>query len=139
MNLRAWLLLLSLLITAPQAISEVIVNGDLPTPREDEVRKAFSGRLKQWDSGELVVVFILPRDTLATRKFVLEVLGITPSAFEDLYESIRANQQRTQMRMVETDTQMIRSVASTTGAIGYVSTGLLINTGNGYVKIIPIR
>jgi hypothetical protein len=130
-----------LLVCASQisTSSEIITNDVLPAPSKQEVVRAFTGKLKRWDAGDIVVVFVLPRTHAATRQFVYETLGITPSAFEDVVKEAQANQQRVQMRMLETENQMLRNVAFTIGSIGYVNNTLLVNQGSGYVKIINMR
>lgn len=140
MNWKVKLLALLLACVSQTSIgSDVIVNHLLPTPSKPEIIRAFTGKLKNWDAGDIAVVFVLPRTHIATRQFVFETLGITPGAFEDIVKEAQANQQRVQLRMLETENQMIRSVASTIGSIGYVNNTLLINQGNGFIKMVNMR
>lgn len=139
MNSKAWSLLSCLLLAGTPAHSEVVANAKMEAIHREEIVRAYTGRLKQWPTGELVAVLVLPRDHPATRTFAFEVMGITPSAFEDLYLAQLSSQQRTPIVLVDTESQVFRKVAMTIGAVGYMNNTLLINDGNGYVKIIRLR
>lgn len=136
--MRQWLLALWLLLTNLPAVPDVIANGKLHRPSRNEVVLAFTGKLKRWGSGDPVVVYVLPREHPATQRFVFDILGITPSALEAAIELDQSRAHPTLVR-VQSELQMYRAVATTVGAIGYVSNVLLVNRNGELVKIVPMQ
>lgn len=138
MNWKRWCLTFWLLASL-NSYPEVVANSRLSPPPREEVVRAFTGKLKRWSTGEQVTVYILQRTHPATQRFTYDVLGISPSAFEDIHNEALANQQRLGSRMLTSESEMLRHVAATLGSVGYVSNAILINHGGGYVQVVGVR
>jgi ABC-type phosphate transport system substrate-binding protein len=104
---------------------------------QTELRNVFEGKVRRWDNGVPVHVFILPNDSLATKRFAWQVLGISPDAWNEIKTSSVANSQRTVIQELNSEIDMIRYVSLTSGAIGYINNSFMVNR-NGIAQIIVI-
>jgi hypothetical protein len=94
-------------------------------------------KLRYWDSGHKVTLFLLPFDSSVHNTFVRDTLGINPRVFQQVIES-NINIGVGSYRFVRSEYLMYDMVSKVPGAIGYVSNKLLINEGEGHVRKINI-
>ncbi len=95
----------------------------------------FTLRTRYWPNGDPVQVFVLSRDSLYTRIFVKDYLGMSPQVYFDIISSEQASGRNSTPLELETSAELIFKVLSTPGAIGYADENLLYNN-NGRLLII---
>jgi len=136
-NWKVWLPLSLLILVSTVTRSEVILNWQTPTPTKAEVVQAFSGELKYWENGDKVVIFILPSSHWSTRLFAYSILGVSPTKFMDLV----TRDGLSNVHQLNTEAQVLLSVARVRGSIGYLSLMPLSDTGveNEYVKVLNLQ
>lgn len=84
------------------------------------------------------MVYVLPREHPSTQLLAFDVLGITPSAFDEAVERDQGNPHPTLIR-VYSEVQMYRAVATTKGAIGYVGNTILLHSSGELVQVVPMN
>jgi len=101
--------------------SEIIVNANVDKSLSlNTLRSIYSMRLKTWDDGTGITVFILDPFGEAHRKFSLEVLGVFPYQLQRIWDVLVFSGTGQAPVVVETEEKMIAKVKSTPGSIGYV-------------------
>ena len=116
-----------------------IVNPDSGFPKTlplEEVRGLFFMKSLETPSKDRVQIYILSRDNPATRRFLLDTLHITPSAYFDMIDSYTAVGKGRPPIVVESDVRMMISVGAHRGGIGFIRSP---DTSSDLVKIIPIK
>lgn len=125
--------LLLLVVITNTTNTEVIINSNVVATKE-EVKQAFLGKKKLWNNGLPVIIFVLPINHIATKLFAQNVLGITSISLFNMYDTM----QDCHNKIIEvlTEAKMIISVATTIGAIGYISNSIIIQDNNQFIKVI---
>ena len=100
--------------------------GRVVTLPREEVISLLMSRKVFWDNGIRVTVYLLPKDNLATREFLVS-LGIPPSAYFDSINSMYSAGRTNVPTILPTDISMLLNTANTVGAIGYINNGDLAN------------
>jgi hypothetical protein len=116
-----WLLLWAP-VNAPAGSVEIIVHPDQASTQIDRslLRALFSMRLRQWPSGALVQVFVLPDHDEVTDLFCREQLGTYPYVMRATWDRMIFTGTGLAPIMVKSEQEMRDRVRSTPGAIGYV-------------------
>ncbi len=138
MRILAVIALLALqLWSASVPARELIVHKGLPQTElsQNQARLFFTMRLKLWPDGTAVKVFVLPDDTPLHRSFAKQVLGLYPYQLRRVWDRQTFSGTGQAPITVSTEAEMIKSVASTSGAIGYVGSGSDL-TG---VRLLEVR
>ena len=119
--------------------SGIIVNSstEIQVLSSHDVIDIFSGKRARWLNGTEIKVYVLPADSLTTRIFLVEVLGMTPSQFFDILRYDKALGRRTVLVVCASDYDMMNSVSHTAGAIGYVKDITVLSNTN--VTIVRVR
>ncbi|MBI5443239.1 MAG: hypothetical protein HY900_18740 [Deltaproteobacteria bacterium] len=130
--------MLALLFSAPAlAGSELIIaNRSVPASSLElsVVREIFLGKKSLWDNGEPVVLVALKRG--ATHEaFLQKVLARTAAQFTNVWKQAIFTGTGVPPKAFETEADVVRYVASTKGAIGYVEAA----TPHDTVKVIELR
>ncbi|EGV19521.1 hypothetical protein [Thiocapsa marina] len=102
---------------------ETIVNQSL-APREltqNEARLYFGMRRRLWADGQPVKIYVLPDDHPLHIAFAKDLLGLFPSQLRTGWDRQIFSGTGQAPTTVANEEEMIRRVASTPGAIGYVS------------------
>lgn len=138
---RSWLAL-SLLLCAPVLAQEVIVNAGVAnrSVSQSTVRAIFSMRMRQWQDGRPVKVFVLPDQNSVHVSFAKSRLNTFPHQLRRSWDLLVYSGSGQAPTVVESPTEMLKKVSSTAGAIGYLPEDYL-NEGdkNGQVRILEIR
>jgi len=86
----------------------------------NEARLYMTSRLKAWPNGVPVKVFVLPDEDPLHRRFANVVLGLYPYQLRRVWDRQLFSGTGQVPTTVATDVEMIRRVAATPGALGYV-------------------
>lgn len=102
---------------------EIITSGDHPGVSMDRswIRAIFSARLRQWPDGSPVRVFVLPDGDPVHLRFCRELLGTFPYVLRASWDRLVYTGTGIAPEIVSSEREMRERVASTRGAIGYIS------------------
>ncbi len=138
-------LLFTLLITltfADNALSssdgvEVVIhpNTEISTLSRNLLRSIFSMRLRTWQNGLPVVVFVLPDDAPLHSRFAKQKLNIFPYQLRAAWDRMVYSGTGQAPFVVQTEEEMRSRIASTPGAIGYLDNSKI----DGSVQIVHIN
>ncbi len=120
--LGAWLLLILLASSGASQAQKMIVNPevDVTLMSTDEARLYVTMRHKAWPNGVPVKVFVLPDEDPLHRAFANAVLGMFPYQLRRIWDRQLFSGTGQAPITVATEEEMMRRVASTPGALGYV-------------------
>jgi ABC-type phosphate transport system substrate-binding protein len=115
------LLLMPFWVTAEA--QELIANKELPDAAitRNDARLFFTLRLQRWLNDEPVKVFVLPDDHPVHRSFSKSILGLFPYQLRRVWDRQLFSGTGQAPIIVADEAEMIRRVASTPNAIGYVA------------------
>lgn len=135
---RLCAMLLLVLLSLPSYSAVVIVNGSTgaSTMSLSEVRAIFSMRLRRWENGMAVSVFVLKADSTAHADFCKTVLNIYPQQLQAAWDRIVYSGTGNAPTVVNSEEEMRAAIANTPGAIGYVSGDGIGLTG---VKAVSLK
>jgi ABC-type phosphate transport system substrate-binding protein len=125
------LLLLTLLHAVPTALAldDVAVIGHRDLSSEPlsthSIRAVFAMRQRSWPDGQAVRVFVLPDDDLLHIRFTKAVLGVFPHQLRLAWDRQVFSGSGQAPQRVADEIEMLRRVAATPGAIGYITRGAL--------------
>jgi len=135
---RVCMVLLLAFLSLPAYSSSIIVNASTGTSAMSlsEVRAIFSMRLRRWENGVAVSVFVLKSDSAAHAEFCKTVLNVYPQQLQASWDRIVYSGTGNPPTVVNSEEEMRAIVANTPGAIGYVS-----GDGNGLtgVKVVTLK
>jgi ABC-type phosphate transport system substrate-binding protein len=123
-NIRFILLSFLLSLTAGQAqAQELIANINLADGylSRNEARLFFTMRLQHWTDNQPLRVFVLPDDNPNHKIFVKTVLGMFPYQLRRIWDRQLFSGTGQVPITVNSEAEMLQRVASTPGAIGYIS------------------
>ena len=131
-------MLFSLPAGAPVLAEELVViaNNSVAADRlgRGTVSDIYLGNMMNWDDGGIIRVAMLK--TGGTHEtFVRDILGITPARLKNLWKKFLFTGTGTPPKVFKTEADLAKFVASTRGAIGYVSA----STPHGEVKVVSIK
>lgn len=107
---------------------ELIVNtksGIKDTISLDEARDIFSFRKRYWDNNIPIKIFLLPRDSKTTEKFMHDVLRVPTDIYFEFYKSVCPLRLIEHPIIVRSETEMLIKILITQGGIGYSSLSFL--------------
>lgn len=98
------------------------------------VSDVFKGDKTQWDNGSKIHVVML-KEGAVHEAFVQEIVGTTPEKLRDLWKKAVFTGTGTPPKILKTENDVIKTVAETEGAVGYVSE----SAPHEGVKIISVK
>lgn len=121
---RALLALLSLFIWASVGRTQVAIIAHKSVP-VDEIKKTelldfYTGDVKKWRNQMTVVVFDL-KPKLEVRDIFYNFLGKSPSRMKSIWLKKMLSGEGEPPQALESEEEMVKKVAETAGAIGFVS------------------
>jgi ABC-type phosphate transport system substrate-binding protein len=138
--LLAWLLSASLL--APGVASatesyEVITNATVSekTLTKTSLRAIFGMRLHTWPDGAAIKVFVMPDDAPLHAAFSKEKLNVFPYQLRSAWDRMVFSGTGQAPETVNSTEEMLAKVASTPGAIGYLTKSRM----DGRVNVLQIK
>jgi len=127
-------------LLAPAArAADVVVNAgvsqqDIPRPF---LRGMFGMRLRAWPDGAPVTVFVLPDDSASHVEFSTDVLQMFPYQLRQDWDRLIYSGTGQPPIVVNSEEELLRRVAATPGAIGYV--GAAPDALPEQVRILDVR
>lgn len=121
---------------------DAIVNADVAerAVSQNNLRAIFSMRMRQWPDGTPIKVFVLPGESEVHISFAKSVLNIFPYQLRRAWDLLIYSGSGQAPTEVGSPEEMLQKVASTPGAIGYVSDDYLSKGDkNERVRILEIR
>jgi len=114
----------------------VIVAKNVPANAltRDEVKDIFLAKKTQWDNGAKIN-FVTLKDCETHRAFLKEYLQKSSSQFERYFRTLVFTGKGSLPKAFDSEEELAGYVASTDGAIGYVSSG----TNTDSVKVITVN
>ena len=124
--LLLWLPAMPSMAAAPDDIS-VIVNREVKIRQAsvETVRIVFSMRLRAWDDGTPIKVFVLADEEPTHIRFCKKILGMFPYQLRWAWDRLVFSGTGQAPIKVSSEDAMKRKVAATPGAIGYVKRSYL--------------
>lgn len=115
---------LALMLAGPVPGQELIGHRDLPISEltKTEVRMIFTMRLPRLADNTPVRVFVLPDDHPLHQRFAKVLLGLFPYQLRQVWDRQLYSGTGQAPTPVASESDMIRRVAATPGALGYVAT-----------------
>ena len=108
---------------------------DLAEVRADAVRAMFMMRLRKWPDGTPVRVFVLSDTDPVHRIFAKRIVGVLPYQLRRAWDrGVFAGTSQAPIE-VTSESEMLDRVATTPGAVGYVSDQM----GDKRVRFIPVE
>lgn len=118
------IILLCLLLSTSSMAEEIRVIANPNTPVREitvyELREIFTLKKPYWSNGQRVRLFIFQSDSLVAKRFITEVLQMSPTMYNDIIErSYSVGKTNLPMAVVSQESMIIK-VMITPGGIGYV-------------------
>ena len=118
------IILLCLLLSTSSMAEEIRVIANPNTPVREitvyELREIFTLKKPYWSNGQRVRLFIFQSDSLVAKRFITEVLQMSPTMYNDIIErSYSVGKTNLPMAVVSQENMIIK-VMITPGGIGYV-------------------
>lgn len=132
--MKLWIIyfLLILLIFSGIARSQSIVvvnpDTDVATLSQNAIRSIFGMRLRNWPDRQPIRVYVLPDQHPLHENFAKQVLNIFPNQLRRAWDRLVYSGTGQAPIQVDTVQEMLDRVASTPGAIGYLSAEHLADT-----------
>lgn len=100
----------------------IIVNPSVTvsSASQNAVRSMFAMKLLQWPDGQPVRVFVLPDDNSLHKAFCKEVLDVYPYQLRQTWDRLVYSGTGQAPIEVGSEEEMLKSVANTPGALGYL-------------------
>ncbi len=131
---KIYMLLLTLLFTA-SSYSQVVVIANKSVPENsisiNKLTDIYLLRAKTWSNGNAIVPFTIKSDNAEVDKFFSK-LGKSYEDMKKLWLKMQLTGEGQPPAALDSDDDVVNKVASTPGAIGFVSAGKV----NGNVKVL---
>lgn len=116
---------------------KVIVHPDvgLESVTANVLRAIFSMRMKTWQDGKLIRVYVLPDDHELHQTFTKETLNVFPYQLRSTWDRLVFSGTGQAPTTVSSNEEMLQKIANTPGSIGYLETIYL----NDDVKVLQIK
>jgi ABC-type phosphate transport system substrate-binding protein len=130
--------LILLLCSLPAFADQVLIahpSVGQPAVSLNTTRLIFSMQLGQWPNGTRIRVFVLPDDSRAHRTFTKDLLSLYPRQLRRVWDRQLYSGTGQAPETVSDETEMRHRVATTPGAIGYLSSEMI----DDRVHVLNIR
>lgn len=108
------------------------------TLTDTELYGIFTLMFRFWDNGTRIHVVLLDETLSLHKEFLWEFLGLSPTRYQELITSRVSSGQTNKPIIVSNEIQMINTVASTEGSIGYIGAGQFIIPGKDNVQVFKV-
>lgn len=106
--------------------------------KKNDAIALYLGKIRYW-SGYKIQVYMLPINNTITTDFIIHVLGITPTYFQNKQNELNDSGKESGAIIVNTQVQMLLKVGSRKGNLGYLSNDyVLLGEEKGLIKILKI-
>lgn len=101
-----------------------------------QLRRIFSMRQSNWANGKPIQVFVLPSESDVHLAFCKQALSMFPYQIERMWNKFAYSGLGVKPTVVKNEGEMLKMVAQTEGAIGYVGKRSI---PNGVIKMIVVK
>lgn len=101
-----------------------------------QLRRIFSMRQSNWANGQPIQVFVLPSESVVHLAFCKQALSMFPYQIERMWNKFAYSGLGVKPIVVKNQSEMLRMVAQTEGAIGYVGT---LSIPNGVITMTVVK
>ncbi|MCP4346108.1 MAG: hypothetical protein GY795_11360 [Desulfobacterales bacterium] len=114
----------------------VIANPNVPSDSLDRgvISGIYHSRKTKWDNGNTILVAMLKKGVIH-EKFARNIAGSTPAKLKNIWKKVIFTGTGRPPKIFRQESDMVRFVADTKGAIGYISA----STPHEGVKVISIK
>jgi ABC-type phosphate transport system substrate-binding protein len=105
----------------------------------NELKQIFTLEKTQWKNKRSIVVFVLPANDLLHKEFCEELLEIYPHQLQRMWERHLFSEKNAMVYVAKDHRDLLKSVAMTPGAIGYLNVKSLDGKTAGIKKIEVIQ
>ena len=134
-----WVLIFALfLISTCSNAGVVIANASLQLPKAmavEDLRDIFQLRKVYADNGVKYQVFLLDRDSLVTRQFFIEILGVSPTTYFYTLDIVTSTGKSNLPIMVSSESKMVSAVLSNPGGVGYLRSADFVGDSTSVVFV----
>lgn len=116
---------------------QVIANPSTPVSElsQLEIRAIYTSRLKRWEDGTEIKVFVLPQADPTHQKFCKSVLEALPHQLQAVWNRMVYSGMGRPPTEVQSEEEMITRVSQTPGAIGYTENANQVSN----VRVIKVE
>lgn len=124
--------------------AEIIANSSIfqETISKRELRSIFSLKLRQWRTGERIIVVTYSDETSAGKtyhaNFCKDALGVFPHQLQQAWDRSIYSGTGIPPKKVDSLEEMLKFISRTKGAIGYIDEGVIDVKAVDGVKVIKI-
>ena len=132
--LLCWAMMLGTAFDASADDIIVVANPDVPsdTLAQDEIQSIFMGEIVKWSNNQMITVVIL-KDEEVHNRFLKKYIKRTVFQFNNVWRRILFTGKGKPPIRMASEGALLEYVSKTSGAIGYVSSGLM---GTKTVKVV---
>mgnify|MGYP000889132267 CR=1 FL=1 len=119
-------------------ITATIANSEVPVSAlsYEQLKAIFTLQTQKWDDGTNIVVVMLPDDSVITKRFLSEHLGINVYRFRELVDAKIFSGKARPPRLVDSEREVFSTIIRSNGSIGFANGSIIIgDSKNGYKKI----
>ncbi|MCW8886541.1 MAG: hypothetical protein OQK12_15035 [Motiliproteus sp.] len=122
---------------SPEVAPQVIVHPSVSVENlsRSTLRSIFTLRLTRWQDGSPVRVFVLPDNNPVHQLFSKRALGVFPYRLRQIWDRMIFSGIGKVPKQIESESAMLKAIAQTPGAIGYVADGI----GSSGVKYVDVE
>ncbi len=119
-------------------ITATIANSEVPVSvlSYEQLKAIFTLQTQKWDDGTKILVVMLPDDSVITKRFLSEHLGINVYRFRELVDAKIFSGKARPPRLVDSEREVFSTIIRSNGSIGFANGSIIIGDNkNGYKKI----
>jgi ABC-type phosphate transport system substrate-binding protein len=118
----------------------IITNKSVPADslKQEDVKNIFIGKMTSWSNNEKINFATLPNGDEIHRAFLKKFVKRTPMQYSRYWKKQIFTGKGKTPKSFETEKDLLEYVATTKGAIGYITTGQ-ISDGINDVKVLTIQ
>lgn len=126
----------SALANAADVIHTAPISEDLRSTDVRELKGIFTRKITRWRvSGENIVVFVKPLNSVEHKEFVIEWLGLTNYRYKKLLKQNIFSGTASSVKIIRSDEQMLLVISVTPNSIGYISNYMVWNNDSTIIKL----
>lgn len=119
-------------------ITATIANSEVPVSvlSYEQLKAIFTLQTQKWDDGTKILVVMLPDDSVITKRFLSEHLGINVYRFRELVDAKIYSGKARPPVLVDSEREVFSAIIRSNGSIGFANGSIVAGDNkNGYKKI----
>jgi ABC-type phosphate transport system substrate-binding protein len=98
----------------------------------DELSYIYNGKIKSWDDGTRIKVFVRPYDDYLQKNFIVEIVGVSPMTFK---ENVKRNKH---IKIVH-KRDMLKTLARNIGSLGIINESTIYLSTNYGLRLLKVE